>query len=249
MKLLKPILGFVRGSDNKVGTQNELVRQQWVIDKLNQLPPSFRLLDAGAGEQQYRKCCEHLQYVSQDFAQYDGVGNNSGLQTGQWNNSNLDIISDITNIPEKDASFDVILCTEVFEHLPNPILAIKEFSRLLKDGGQLIITAPFCSLTHFAPFHFYSGFNRYFYQRNLAEHNFEIVELEANGNYFEYIAQEARRVSSISEQYLSAKPNFLEKLALTVMLNMLNRFSRADSQTNELLNYGFHVRAIKKAVN
>ncbi|WP_121022373.1 class I SAM-dependent methyltransferase [Helicobacter vulpis] len=53
----------------------------------------------------------------------------------KWGNTQLDIICDITAIPERDGSFDAIMCVEVFEHLPNPILALKEFSRLLRGGG------------------------------------------------------------------------------------------------------------------
>lgn len=100
-----------------------------------------------------------MNYVAQDFAQYNGAGNSTGLQVGNWDQPSLDIISDITEIPEPDASFDAIMCVEVFEHLPEPIKAIQEFARLLKPNGHLILTAPFCSLTHFAPYHFYTGFN------------------------------------------------------------------------------------------
>ncbi|MGA2913324.1 MAG: class I SAM-dependent methyltransferase [Methanoregula sp.] len=71
-----------------------------------------------------------------------------------FNTSNLDIVSENTSIPELDASFDAIMCIEVFEHLPEPILAIKEFSRLLKPDGHLILTAPFCCLTHMAAYYF-----------------------------------------------------------------------------------------------
>ena len=94
---------------------------------------------------------------------------NTALQTKTWDNSKLDIVSDIIQIPLPDNSVDAIMCTEVLEHLPNPILAIKEFSRLIKPAGYLILTAPFASLVHFAPYHFASGFSRYFYEKHLAE--------------------------------------------------------------------------------
>ena len=116
--------------------------------------------------------------MSQDFAQYDGKGDGMGMHKGGWDQSNLDIISDITAIPEPDASFDAIMCVEVFEHLPEPIKAIQEFARLLKPGGLLILTAPFCSLTHLAPYHFYTGFNRYFYEKHLPANGFRIIELQ-----------------------------------------------------------------------
>ena len=148
---------------------------------------------------------------------------------GKWDNSNLDIISDITKIPEPDASFDVILCTEVFEHLPDPISAIKEFSRLLKRGGKLIVTAPFCSLTHFAPYHFYTGFNRYFYEKHLPDNNFDLISIEHNGNYFEYMGQEIRRIESIANKYANLSLNFIEYIALAIALKMLNKMSNADN--------------------
>lgn len=158
----------------KIGDDNESSRINWLENVLKGIPAGLKILDAGAGECQFKKFCGHLNYVSQDFAKYDGSGNKEGLQTNGWDNTKLDIVSDITNIPVGDSSFDVVMCTEVFEHLKNPILALKEFYRILKKGGTLIITAPFNSLTHFAPYHFYSGFNKYFYQENLAEQHFLI---------------------------------------------------------------------------
>ena len=157
--------------------ENENTRIEWVAKILKSIKNGSRILDAGAGEQFYKKFCQHLEYVSQDFAKYNPVESGEGLQMPDWNYKDLDIISDITSIPEPDGSFDTILCTEVFEHIANPLLAIKEFGRLLKRDGTLIITAPFCSLTHFAPYHFYSGFNKYFYENILPENNFEILEI------------------------------------------------------------------------
>ena len=152
-----------------VGDHNQADRDVWIEKQLKALNDGVRILDAGAGEQKYKKYCSHLDYVSQDFGQYDGVGDSKGLQTEKWDQRSLDIICDITKIPQPDRSFDAILCLEVLEHLPEPILAIKEFNRILKSGGKLILTAPFCSLTHYSPYHFYSGFNSYFYKKHLPE--------------------------------------------------------------------------------
>lgn len=229
------------------GTCNQSNREEWLEKTLKKIPSNSRILDAGAGELKYKSLCLHLNYVSQDFAQYDGKGDNKGLQTGSWDQSKLDIISDITSIPEPNESFDAIMCIEVFEHLPEPIEAIKEFSRLLKPGGHLILTAPFCSLTHFAPYHFYSGFNRYFYQEHLAKNGFEIIELVENGNYFEYLAQEIRRINSVLDTYSkNNKCSFIDSITINRMLKMLENFSREDKGSSDLLNFGFHVYAKKK---
>ncbi len=229
-----------------IGTKNLHTREKWLEATLAGIPAGSRILDAGAGEQKYKKFCSLLQYVAQDFAQYDGKGDARGLQTSSWDQSKLDIVSDITSIPEPNGSFDAIMCIEVIEHLPAPLEAFREFARLLRPGGQVVLTAPFCSLTHFAPYHFYTGFSRYFYEAHLPACGFEVNELVENGNYFEYLAQEVRRIPTVSDRYASMRPTLLEYLAIRLVLNMLNRFSKSEKGSSELLHYGCFVRATKK---
>ncbi len=231
--------------ENTCGTTNKQDRDTWVKNVLNTIPEGYRILDAGAGEQQYRPYCRHLHYVGQDFGKYDGKGDHAGLQTQKWNYNGLDIISDITSIPEPDASFDAIMCTEVLEHLPDPMAAFREFRRLLKSGGLLILTAPFCSLTHYSPYHFFSGFNRYFYTYWLDRSGFTLVELQPNGNYFEYMGQELLRIDSIARSYLKATLLEKELSAVRTLLSSLGRMSRADTRSHELLCFGYHVLARK----
>jgi ubiquinone/menaquinone biosynthesis C-methylase UbiE len=97
------------------------------------------------------------------------------------------------------------MCIEVIEHVENPLLVFKEFSRLLKNDGVLILTAPFNSLTHYSPCHYATGFSKFYYQKNLPKFNFKIVNIEPNGNYFEYFAQETRRINEVSETYSNKK--------------------------------------------
>lgn len=228
-----------------VGTYNEFNRKSWLNKTLKSLPSGAKILDAGAGELANKAYCQHLDYVSQDFCQYDGKGDDQALQTGSWDTSKIDIVSDITNIPVDSGSFDVVLCSEVFEHLPDPVSALKELVRVTKPGGKLIFTAPFCSLTHFAPYHFSTGFNRYFYEHYLAATNCEILELNENGNFFEYVTQELHRVSSVADKYAGGKLTFLERFAQKIMLKALSRFSSQDSKSQELLCFGYHVVAVK----
>jgi len=158
---------------------NEIQRQAWLKQTLASLPKGARILDAGAGELKNRKYCCHLDYVSQDFCQYQGGGGlNEGLQPERWDTSLIDVVSDITSIPLPDASFDAILCSEVLEHVPEPTHALDEFARLLKPGGVLILTAPFASNVHMAPYYYCSGFSKYWYQHHLRQRGFEILDLE-----------------------------------------------------------------------
>ncbi|MFV9644262.1 MAG: class I SAM-dependent methyltransferase [Desulfobacterales bacterium] len=239
---IRNLLKSIRPS---VGRSNEGTRERWLEDTLKSIPDNSRILDAGAGTQQYRKFCKHLDYVSQDFGEYDGQGDSAGLQMGEFDYGKLDIVSDITSIPEPDASFDAIMCIEVLEHLPDPVQTIKEFSRLIKPKGHLIVTAPFCSLTHFAPYHFSTGFNRYWYEEHLTVNGFKIIEIAPNGNFFEFVAQEIDRIGSISKRYSKGKPTLLERLSVFIMLRMLLRFSKSDNGSSDLLCFGYHVYAKK----
>jgi len=228
-----------------VGLANESTREAWLKKVLSELPPGARLLDAGAGECAHKKYCEHLHYVSQDLTKYDGKGE-VGLHMGAWDTSRIDIVSDITDIPAPDASFDAILCAEVLEHITDPTLALAELARLLKPGGTLIVTAPFCSFTHFAPYHYATGFSRYFYEHHLRRIGFDIVELVENGSFFEFTAMQVRMAEPMAQRYAGERLSILERFAVQVVLSMLERFSTADKDSNELLNYGIFVRATKR---
>ncbi len=227
-----------------VGTKNESARVEWIENTLKKIPGGLKILDAGAGECQFKKFCSHLNYTSQDFAQYTGEGE-VGLQTGTWDNTKLDIVSDITSIPVEDASFDAVMCTEVLEHVPDPVAALKELNRVLKPGGYLLITAPFASLTHFAPYHFASGLSRYFYEHHLGQMNYHILEISHNGNYFEFIGQEVRRIKRIGKEY-SKGYNFFDKIFTHLTLMTLQKLSKRDKASQELLCFGIHVFAQKK---
>ena len=237
-QLLKNIIG-------NIGTDNEVNRYNWVEQTLKKIPSGLRILDAGAGTQRFRQFCSHLVYVSQDFGKYDGEGDKVGLQTGHFDYGSTDIISDIVSIPQPDESYDAILCTEVLEHIPAPELALVEFSRLLRDGGYLVLSAPFCSLTHFAPYHYATGFNRYFYEYHLEKNGFQIIEIETNGSYFDYIAQEIRRLNSVALQYANSRLSYAEKIFVMLLLLTLKRLGKRDTGSKELLCYGYHVYAKK----
>jgi SAM-dependent methyltransferase len=181
--------------------ENERNRDVWLRQTLKSLRPGLRILDAGAGQLRNKPLCAHLNYVSQDVCEYEGAGDAKGLQTGIWNTSNIDLVCDIVEIPEVDDSFDAILCSEVFEHLPDALKALDEFFRLLKPGGVLILTAPFASFVHFAPYHYATGFSRYWYEYHLPEKGFSIQQLSPNGDWFSYVRQELVRLPSMARRY------------------------------------------------
>jgi 2-polyprenyl-3-methyl-5-hydroxy-6-metoxy-1,4-benzoquinol methylase len=52
------------------------------------------------------------------------------------------VVGDVTALPFADESFDVVLCTEVIEHVREPRRAIGELVRVLRPTGQLVLTTP-----------------------------------------------------------------------------------------------------------
>jgi SAM-dependent methyltransferase len=244
----KSINGVLKDAMRRwLGSRNIGGREAWVSDQLARLPEGARLLDAGAGECQFRRFCEHLEYVSQDFAAYDGTGDGVGLQMGSWDTRSIDIVSDITDIPVEDGSFDAVLCVEVLEHLPDPVAALRELSRVLKPGGTLLLTAPFASLTHFAPYHFYSGFNRYFYQHWLPEMGFAIEEVTPNGNYYDFVGQELSRSISLALRRNRVFPlNLWDAFTVFLARLTMKRLSRRNPESSDVLCFSYMVRAEKK---
>jgi len=45
-------------------------------------------------------------------------------------------------LPFRDVQFDFVICTQVFEYLPDPGLAVAEIKRVLRKGGVLFLSVP-----------------------------------------------------------------------------------------------------------
>ena len=168
---------------------NQINRDVWVKAKAATVPSGSRVLDIGAGTCPYRPLFAHCDYKAHDFKKYTGVKLGGGSEYGE-----IDYISDITDIPLPDSSFDVVLCTEVLEHVPEPIEALKEIARILRPGGRMLLTAPLGSGLHQLPYHFYGGFTPEWYKFIAQKLAFEVVEITPNGGFFRLLAQECARV-------------------------------------------------------
>lgn len=54
----------------------------------------------------------------------------------------IDVEADAADIPVADSSEDFVLHSHVWEHLPNPLGALEEWVRVVRDGGYLFVIVP-----------------------------------------------------------------------------------------------------------
>jgi len=99
------------------------------------LPSGSRVLDVSAGPCRYRPLFPHCDNKTQDFMQHEGSNVGPLADKGQWGYGQIDYVSDAMQIPVADGFFDAVLCTEVMEHVPEPIRVVNELSRILRGAG------------------------------------------------------------------------------------------------------------------
>lgn len=226
---------------------NATFRDRWVRARALEVPAGARVLDVGAGSCPYREAFAHCRYETQDFTQLKP----EQLRYGGY--GGIDHVCDARAIPVPDHSFDAVLCTEVLEHVPDPVAVVRELGRVLKPGGRLILTAPLGSGIHQAPYHFYGGFTPYWYQRFLVEAGFGDIQVEANGGSLLFYGQESIRFLRTTRPFMDLPlPTSLWWALLwlallpilgvlvPVLSHLLDRHDQARYQT-----VGYHVTAVK----
>lgn len=114
------------------------------------LEPGHLLLDmgAGAGRHAFESFKRGARVVALDYdaaelkdviglfaaMAAEGEGPADGLAAA--------VNGDGTGLPFPDGTFDRIICSEVLEHIPDHVAALRELFRVLKAGGTLAATVP-----------------------------------------------------------------------------------------------------------
>jgi len=167
-------------------------RDAWVAARAAEVKPGSRVLDLGAGSAPYRTLFAHCEYRTQDFTQLTGDQLRDGAYT------RVDYVCDAAHVPVNDGSFDLVLSTEMLEHVPDPVAVVREIARILKPEGVLLLTAPLGSGIHQEPYHFYGGYTPYWYRHFLGEAGFDPIEIVPNGGFFRMFGQESVRFLQLS---------------------------------------------------
>lgn len=112
--------------------------------------PGFKILDIGCGNGRHTGAAydldnvtavgadlnhEDLKVATERLKWHDGMTTHSN---GSWGFS----AADITALPFADHTFDLVICSEVLEHVPDHHGAVSEILRVLKPGHDLVVSVP-----------------------------------------------------------------------------------------------------------
>jgi ubiquinone/menaquinone biosynthesis C-methylase UbiE len=116
--------------------------RRWIYAELKDLPRGSSILDVACGDASFTRL------LSKFSADVTALHSCAGL-TAQHARSHPEITflqHDMCDpIPFLDGSFNVIWCSGILEHVPNPGFVLREMYRGLAPGGRLMVTVPYNS--------------------------------------------------------------------------------------------------------
>ena len=152
------------------------IHPQWLLPLRRPSEVTGRLngnvLDVGCADRWIERHCESgANYIGLDFPP----------TATQLYATVPDVFANAASLPFIDGSIDVLVCLEVLEHIRDHRAALREFARILKPDGTLILSMPFLYPIHDAP-HDYQRLTKFGLQRDLSSAGFETVYVRRVGN-------------------------------------------------------------------
>lgn len=171
-----------------------------------------RLLDFGCGRKPYRACFTGAtDYVGVDLEQ-SGHDHSGSL---------VDVFYDGKTIPFGDGSFDAVFCGEVLEHVFEPDAILEELHRVLRDGGAMLVTVPFCWNEHEVP-HDYGRYTSFGITHLFTRHGFAVVEQRKSGHFVQVLFQlAALYVHEVLRPLPSRKLGYVLSMLFIAPINVL----------------------------
>ena len=142
------------------------------------LPAGALVLDAGAGESDYRPYFAAQRYIGFDL----GVGD------ADWDYSELDVVGNLDMLPFAPGAFDASLNIVTLEHVREPGRVLAEIARTLAPGGRFLLIAPHEWEEHQQP-HDYFRYTRYGLDYLLRQTGFGEIEIRPVGGFFRLLSR------------------------------------------------------------
>jgi SAM-dependent methyltransferase len=98
---------------------------------------TVRILDVGCGPKPYYP---FFAAVASEYVGVDVVENPAA-----------ELLGAVEALPVDDASFDVVLCTQVLEHCDDPAQAVRELRRVTRPGGRVLASTHGVQVYHPSP--------------------------------------------------------------------------------------------------
>jgi SAM-dependent methyltransferase len=199
------------------------------------IPAGARVLDAGAGEAPYRELFAHTRYVTSDWS----LSPHPGARQA-------DVIAPLSELPLEDSSFDHVVCTQVLEHVADPVAVLSELRRVLAPGGSLWLTVPFVGELHEEP-HDYFRYTSHGLRSLCERAGLGAVAVEPLSGYWTTLGQMARNCGLATG--VAGRRSGLGRRALALVMlgvsRLLPRLDRLDRRRALPLGYG--CRALRPA--
>jgi SAM-dependent methyltransferase len=144
---------------------------EFVRQAAESLPPDALMLDAGAGQNPYKHLFDHVRYESTDFLKVDKAY------------GEVSYVCDLSSIPVGAERYELVLLTQVLEHLPEPRLVLRELHRILKPGGMLWLSAPLFFAEHEVPYDYYR-YTQFGFRHLLQSSGFRVERIEWLEGYY-----------------------------------------------------------------
>ena len=158
-------------------------------------------------------------------------------------------------LPFKPNIFDIVLCAELLEHVPNPPQILKEIHRITKPNGKLFITAPFMYHIHADPYD-YGRYTDTYWETNLTEIGFSAISIKPQGAFYSVLMELIRSLAyrftkrrKLSWIPLNPMITFLTKISinLSIKLDLANQNKKDNFHKKYTL--GFEIIATKPDTN
>ncbi|MHB2149143.1 class I SAM-dependent methyltransferase [Calditrichota bacterium LG25] len=120
--------------------EDEIARRYQAIVHLLKPTIGQKILEIGSGGGQL---LEHLPATDFFYVPLDLALSNLKKITQKYTQKNLPVVGDVFTLPFHKETFDIIILSEVLEHLDRPLLALKECHRVLKPAGKFIVSVPY----------------------------------------------------------------------------------------------------------